>query len=359
MPASIDSTDQRYCRAVLPSVSRTFALNIRLLSGTFGDSVRTAYLLCRAADALEDSWPVSGADAVRARFELFLAALNRDQDAPARLARDAASFARAGADLDLVAHLPRVLGAYRALPDANREAVREGVETLARGMCRFGARAAERPPDAPYLDTEEELRSYCFVVAGCVGLMLTSLFEIEHGLRSSHDSARRMALAPAVGEALQLTNILLDWPSDIRRGRCYLPASWLREMNLTPADLVGRDREDVRRLAVRLETMAFGALARVPDYLDGIPVRCVRYRLFCMWPAVWALASLRHARRSPEFPWGAKRPRMTRSQLLWGAVASVLVSPSSLLVRRLFQSARVSDLVSDSPVARLDTIGLK
>jgi farnesyl-diphosphate farnesyltransferase len=359
MPTSdASAADRRYCRAVLPSVSRTFALNIRLLRGRFGDAVRTAYLLCRAADALEDSWPVPGAGAVRARFDLFLAALNGDADALRRLAEQAASFAAPGGDLDLVAHLPRVLGAHRALPAAEREAVREGVETLARGMCQFGARAAERAPGSPYLDTEDELRAYCYVVAGCVGVMLTRLFEIEHDAGADGDRSRREALAPVVGEALQLTNIYLDWPSDIRRGRCYLPAAWLDELHLSPGDLAGRERDEVRRLARRLESMALAALARVPDYLELIPARCLRYRLFCLWPSVWAVDSLRRTRRTPEFPWGTERPRITRSRLLFGAVTSLLASPSSALVRRLFPT-QGSEALPEPPGVRLDTIGLR
>ena len=65
---------RRYCRAVLPRVSRTFALNIRLLDGTLGEAVRVGYLLCRAADALEDSWPGTGPE-IRERFERFTSAL--------------------------------------------------------------------------------------------------------------------------------------------------------------------------------------------------------------------------------------------------------------------------------------------
>src|SRR5215471_13490640 len=55
MPAL--ATERAWCREALLRVSRTFALNIRCLSGRMLESVRLAYLLCRAADALEDSWP--------------------------------------------------------------------------------------------------------------------------------------------------------------------------------------------------------------------------------------------------------------------------------------------------------------
>ena len=45
---------ERFAREVLPAVSRTFALSIRVLPGELGRAVLTAYLLCRIADTLED-----------------------------------------------------------------------------------------------------------------------------------------------------------------------------------------------------------------------------------------------------------------------------------------------------------------
>ena len=45
---------ERFGREVLPAVSRTFALSIRVLPGTLGRAVLTAYLLCRIADTVED-----------------------------------------------------------------------------------------------------------------------------------------------------------------------------------------------------------------------------------------------------------------------------------------------------------------
>jgi hypothetical protein len=62
----------------------------------------------------------------------------------------------------------------------------------------------------------------------------------------------------------------------------------------------------------------------VPEYVSAIPVRRVRYRLFCVWPALWALGSLRTAERDPEFPWGARRPRLSRAAVFGTALASAL-----------------------------------
>ena len=324
------AAELRYCRDVLPRVSRTFAVNIRLLGGSLGDAVRIAYLLCRSADALEDSWP-GGAGEIHARFAALIEALGGDERAARDLAARAERNANGRADLELVAHLPEVLRVYGALEARDREAIAECLRVMCFGMSRFAGRASERPAASAYLDTDGELRAYCHAVAGCVGIMLTRLFAARVPAKDAEAEASRLALAPVVGEALQLTNIFLDWPVDIRRGRCFVPASWLAEHGLAPADLVGRDDPAVRALAARLESRAREALARVPEYLALIPLSAPRFRTFCLWPAVWAASSLTHARRDPEFPWGARRPRLPRRELWSRALGSVFMRPEAAL----------------------------
>jgi farnesyl-diphosphate farnesyltransferase len=340
VPARVapDDADRRYCREALPRVSRTFALNMRLLDRTFGEAVRTGYLLCRAADALEDSWP-GEPQRIHDRFARFRAALHGDARSLASLAAEARAQGSDRSDLALVSELARLLRVHGGLPQAHREALTWGVTTLADGMARYAARAAGRPAGAAYVDDEAELDDYCWVVAGCVGVMLTRLFAAEYGAGDPALAARRLAAAPAVGQALQLTNILLDWPADVRNGRCFVPASWLAEAGIAPGELVDRGAPGTVAVARRLERKARGALARVPDYLDLIPVRRVRYRLFCLWPALWALGSLRHARRDPEFPWGPRRPRLPRREVWGAALASALAVHHPATMRGLYGRA--------------------
>ena len=314
--------DRRYARHTLPRVSRTFAINIRVLGGALGEWVRVGYLLCRSADTLEDAWPASPP---ASRFPLFLQALDGDPGA-ARALADEASRAGSGSELDLVANLPRVLRLLRSFPDDAQQALVDGVRTLASGMARYASRAALRGDGVPYVDDEAELEDYCWVVAGCVGVMLTRLYAIAYHVPDDARQRERLELAPTVGRALQLTNILLDWPTDVRRGRCYLPSTWLAEHGVTPAQLVDRERPEVMALARRLESKALEALGRVPDYLDLIPVRHVRYRLFCLWPAFWAVRSLRHARRDREFPWGPRRPKLPRQEVYGATLRSLLTA---------------------------------
>src|SRR5262245_39090782 len=98
------ATERAWCREALLRVSRTFALNIRCLSGPMLEALRLAYLLCRAADALEDSWPGPPA-AMAARFDALVAAVDGDESAAAQLALGATAL-NGRSDVALLARLP-------------------------------------------------------------------------------------------------------------------------------------------------------------------------------------------------------------------------------------------------------------
>jgi phytoene synthase len=79
---------------------------------------------------------------------------------------------------------------------------------------------------------EEQLALYCDRVACAVGRLSTRVFGTE---RTAGDR-----LAKALGNALQLTNILRDLEEDARRDRLYLPADMLRAAGVRIAgDAVG------------------------------------------------------------------------------------------------------------------------
>src|SRR5207253_9654359 len=73
------------------------------------------------------------------------------------------------------------------------------------------------------LTTLDDLREYCFVVAGVVGEMLTEIFVAGGALRLSAVAADLRKRARSFGEALQLVNILKDAHRDAKQGRIYLP----------------------------------------------------------------------------------------------------------------------------------------
>jgi 15-cis-phytoene synthase len=75
----------------------------------------------------------------------------------------------------------------------------------------------------------DALRVYTYRAAGVVGRWLTEL----HGVRDSWMLER----ATALGQAMQLTNILRDVGEDLERGRMYLPLADLARHGLTARDI--------------------------------------------------------------------------------------------------------------------------
>ena len=208
---------------LLEKTSRTFALSIPPLPEPTRREVTVAYLLFRIADTFEDAvhWPPIDRIAALHDFTALLADGTR-ADAE-RLAGEwtAAGVSPHAGYRELIAETAFVLDAYGALAPEAAEIVGVHVARSADGMAGWVARMG---PDGLTLASLDELRDYCYAVAGIVGEMLTELFLLGRPSLASVASALR-ARARAFGEALQLVNILKDSEDDAKEGRHYLPGS--------------------------------------------------------------------------------------------------------------------------------------
>ena len=100
-----------------------------------------------------------------------------------------------------------------------------------------------------------ELRVYCYKVASTVGLICIEIF--------GYDNPKTREYAEQLGLALQLTNILRDVPSDLARGRLYLPLDELAAHGVTEEDLrEGRLTPAIASLFERQATRARDQFAR-------------------------------------------------------------------------------------------------
>lgn len=86
----------------------------------------------------------------------------------------------------------------------------------------------------PCYETMDELMLYCRRVAGVVGLLIAPI----PGYRGGEETLK---CAVALGQAMQLTNILRDVGEDLAMERCYIPNELLRKHNVALKDL--RDGE--------------------------------------------------------------------------------------------------------------------
>lgn len=209
---------------LLAETSRTFALSIPLLPDPTRREVTVAYLLFRIADTFEDasSWPVGArVDALAGFSEL----LRRPSLPDARKLAGQWAAARPSSHpgyVALVSEIPAVLEDFLGLSPAAGASIREHLLRSAAGMASFVRRSDDRGELA--LSGLEELREYCYAVAGIVGEMLTELFLLGRAALETAAPILRPR-ARLFGEGLQLVNILKDSESDAAEGRRYIAAS--------------------------------------------------------------------------------------------------------------------------------------
>jgi farnesyl-diphosphate farnesyltransferase len=257
---------------LLERTSRTFALNIPLLPEPTRREVTLAYLLFRIADTFEDSvlWPREERMKALDRFAALL------HDPRRAHARELAEWWGRTPPLDhegyleLLAETPAVIEAFRGLSPGARVAIRDHVVRTARGMREYVARADER--GELNLVGLQELRDYCYVVAGIVGEMLTVLFLLGRpALAPVGERLRRWA--PEFGEGLQLTNILKDSAVDAHEGRRFLPAEVDRSRVFELA------RRDLEQAAEYTRTLQSAGAERGLVAFNALPVALARATL--------------------------------------------------------------------------------
>jgi farnesyl-diphosphate farnesyltransferase len=307
-----------FCEAMLPRVSRTFALSIAALRESLREPIRVGYLLCRIVDTVEDD----GALAADLRSGLF--------DEFDRLVRD--DFREAGdfefrclagdvgglgkADHELCAHASRVFRAFRALPAEARAALRPHILEMARGMREHAGRADL--VGKLRLRDLAELERYCYFVAGTVGKLLTALFELEVPSMSAHARLEARARAVSFGVALQLVNIVKDVAEDFPRGDCFLPEALAAERGLSLDALFAPENREAGLAVIQAVcARAREHLRHAREYTLLWPtVEGAEVRLFCTVPLALALATLHEVEHGSDTLVPGRTPKVSR-QVVW------------------------------------------
>jgi farnesyl-diphosphate farnesyltransferase len=330
-----EEEDLALCAALLPHVSRTFALTIRVLPPGLRSTVGVAYLMCRLADCLEDATGMNArvrVDALRRLGRALRPVPTRAGAEPDRgFAVEALAdcFARLEGGLDspgerrLFAARADVFRAFARLSSESQASVAHWIAEMADGMADFVAKELEELPRSSAsqpirfaLRTKEEMERYAYTVAGTVGHLLTDLFIRELRLEASPRIARLRELAVPFGLGLQFTNIVQDLAEDRRRGWSYVPE-----------DLAQRHGTTLSRLHLRVDRPA--ALGVVGDviqeaarHLDAameftllLPRTAPRIRLFCAWPIFFAIRTLGRLWGNPEVLDGDCKVRISRSEV--------------------------------------------
>jgi farnesyl-diphosphate farnesyltransferase len=334
-PAPAESV--AFCRAILPSVSRTFALSIRLLPGQLRDAVLASYLLCRIADTIEDDHSAT----VERKAKLLQTLLVALEDPRAALPLAAAAdelVAGERAHVELVRGAPHVLAMYGALAERPRERVRHWVTEMVRGMEKF----VRLYPNGIRIRTIDEYKEYCYYVAGTVGNLLTDLWH-EYDSAIGVDEHRALwRRCREFGEALQTVNILKDIAWDAtHENAIYIPADSLGAHGSSHRLLLDPAHTAQNHAAVEeLIALAWRDLDGALEYMLALPRRALRIRAFCLLPLLFACATLRELTRSRAMLQPGGSVKISRREVRALMAVGLLVVGSNRAIRRLARRVR-------------------
>jgi 15-cis-phytoene synthase len=184
----------RRARAILQHHAKTFRAASLFLSPKQRDDAAIAYAFCRLVDDAVDE----ATDPITAERQLT--------------ELEASLYSGSG---------DPIVVAYRELAERAGFGL-QPAEDLIRG--------AQSDLGQVLLQNDQELLTYCYRVAGTVGLMMCGILGVQS------PEARRHAID--LGVAMQLTNICRDVLEDAQRGRVYLPADSLDRAGLSQKELL-------------------------------------------------------------------------------------------------------------------------
>jgi farnesyl-diphosphate farnesyltransferase len=256
---------------LLEKTSRTFALSIPVLPEPTRREVMIAYLLFRIADTFEDAshWEPARRIEALGQFRALLGQYSRPAAERLSTAWVTAGISSHAGYRELIGEVPFVLDAFFALSKDAVEPVRAHVDRSSEGMAGYVGRT--KGGDLTLADLQD-LKTYCYFVAGIVGEMLTELFLLGRP-RLAGISAYLRERAAAFGEALQLVNILKDSAGDAAEGRTYLPPGVAR------AEVFALARHDLRTAGDYIGALQSAAAPRGLVEFTALPVLLARASL--------------------------------------------------------------------------------
>ncbi len=333
-PSASLEQQRQFQAAILPGVSRTFALTIPALPERLALVVTNAYLLCRIADTIEDD-PLLSFDQKQQLLERFRATVNGRESAGA-FANEVAPLLSpdiSSAERELIRKADRVVRVTHSFRQEERETLERCVTVMCVDMPKF-----QRNSSLAGLRDLSELDAYCYAVAGVAGEMLVDLFCIQCPELDNNRPALR-SLAVSFGQGLQMTNILKDIWADHERGACWLPRTVFGDCELALVNLrQTHQTEEFQRGLRTLIGIAHGHLRNAMEFSCQLPVREPGMRRFCLWALGMALLTLRKIQRHPRFT-SSDQVKISRNSVRATLLTTNLLLRSNSGLRWLFRRA--------------------
>lgn len=274
--------DVERCWKILPKVSRSFALCIRILPRPMNEQMMVSYLIYRVIDTIEDS--DAPLDGKKALFAQFVKALSQERLDAAAVARCRKELCKLGCtyEKELLQHVAAVVKTYYAQPADVRGSILRWGRVMARGMYEFQKKRIE---------TFEDQNRYSYYVAGVVGYLFNDLLYFN-GIIGLRLKLRLHRYARKFGLALQKVNILRDIAHDIAGNRHYWPRELMAKYRLSYENLCSSENREAAMKVLREQINdARDYLYAAMKYVLMLPKKALQVRMFCLIPLFMAIES--------------------------------------------------------------------
>jgi farnesyl-diphosphate farnesyltransferase len=300
------------CWEVLPKVSRSFALCIRILPKPLNEQMMISYLVYRVLDTIEDSSaPLATKKELFSQFVKLLAAPAADSGAIKDCKAALCIRLNYTYEKDLLENLGAVMQAYYVQPAPARRSILKWGRIMAKGMYEF----QQKP-----IETFADQNAYSYHVAGVIGHLFTELLYFN-GIVTMQLKRKLTKYARNFGLALQKVNILRDIACDAISNRCYWPSRLLAKYNLDYASLRLRENRRAAMSVLREQIVEVRKyLHDAMQYILLLPEKATNVRRFCLIPLFMAIESYAKCANSDEvFDSGSK---VKISRLLVGEIVA-------------------------------------
>lgn len=251
---------------ILQDVSRTFAIPIERIDQPLSDYICAGYLLCRIPDTVEDS-PNISTENKNEFFDIYSESLrnqNKKDEVMDKIREIRPEDPYEEDHWNLVDRSDDVLDVFFSFPEDTRVGIREPVLELVEGMKKF----CNSYEGGVRIQTVDELKEYCYYVAGTVGHLLANIAstypdDMEEEIQEKAEN---------YGLLLQMVNIIKDVHDDYEdENNIYVPSELLDDYGIEQDKLLDSSNiEDTEEVMKELISEARGYVKDARSYVTGV-----------------------------------------------------------------------------------------
>lgn len=327
-------------------------LSINIMPEPLKSYMGLGYLICRAMDTVVDTVGMPVAEKIE------LLQLMRGIDTEGNPAKIEAQFKRLAVftsnpeEKELLSKFGKIAELYKLVPQKEKPLFKMLFSGIAEGM-EIDAKTFDGK-NLSSLKTTADLEKYCHLIGGVPGIFWAGLYReymlskkpLERELPTDEDGER-------IGCALQITNILKDMATDIKNGRCYIPAEELFYSGISLSELSDINTyQKLKPLIVKWQKWGIERLDSCERFLYTIPKREFAMRAAVIWPVYWSADSLEAVAHANVLNI-LEKPKISRSRIYSTIISTPPLLLSNMAFSRKYRFRRETLMLS---LTQQDTI---